>query len=228
LFFRTFISNFASESKQIVNFRGQKVPYFIDINRYMIDKKTIIEIIENEIADSDLFLVEVSVSSGNAISVVIDSFKGVPIITCIELSKAIEGKFDREVEDFELQVASAGVVIDSFKGVPIITCIELSKAIEGKFDREVEDFELQVASAGIGQPFQVFKQYHKYIDKDVEVLTTEGIKFSGKLITVGDNEIEIEVEEMEKVDGKKKKQLVVKTYSFTLDQIKSTKDIITF
>ncbi|WP_461630919.1 ribosome assembly cofactor RimP [Labilibaculum euxinus] len=154
----------------------------------MIDKKTITEIIENEIADTDLFLVDVSVSSGNVIS----------------------------------------VVIDSYNGVPIITCIELSKAIEGHFDREVEDFELQVASAGIGQPFQVFKQYHKYINKDVEVLTTEGIKFSGKLITVGDNEIEIEVEEMEKVEGKKKKQLVVKNYSFTLDQIKSTKDIITF
>ncbi len=188
MFFRTFISNFASKSKQIVSFRGQKVPYFIDINRYMIDKKTITEIIENEIADTDLFLVDVSVSSGNVIS----------------------------------------VVIDSYNGVPIITCIELSKAIEGHFDREVEDFELQVASAGIGQPFQVFKQYHKYINKDVEVLTTEGIKFSGKLITVGDNEIEIEVEEMEKVEGKKKKQLVVKNYSFTLDQIKSTKDIITF
>ena len=30
MFFRTFISNFASKSKQIVNFRGQKVPYFIE------------------------------------------------------------------------------------------------------------------------------------------------------------------------------------------------------
>ncbi|WP_372755283.1 ribosome assembly cofactor RimP [Labilibaculum sp.] len=154
----------------------------------MIDKKNIIEIVENEIADSDLFLVDVSVSSGNAIS----------------------------------------VVVDSFQGVPIITCIELSKAIEEQFDRDVEDFELQVASAGIGQAFQVRKQYHKYINKEVEVLTIEGSKFTGKLITVGENEIELEVEEKEKVEGKKKKQLVVKKYTFTYDQIKSTKDIITF
>lgn len=188
LFFRTFISNFASKSKQYVNFRGQKVPYFIDINRHMIDKKNIIEIVESEIADTDLFLVEVSVSSGNAIS----------------------------------------VLIDRLEGVPIITCIELSRAIEKHFDREVEDFELQVSSAGIGQPFQVLKQYHKFLNKDVEVLTTEGIKFTGKLITVGDEEIEIEVEEKVKVEGKKKKQLVAKTYSFNFDQIKSTKDIITF
>jgi ribosome maturation factor RimP len=154
----------------------------------MIDKKQIIEIVEHEIADSDLFLVDVSVSSGNTIS----------------------------------------VVVDSFQGVPIITCIELSKAIEGNLDREVEDFELQVASAGIGQAFQVRKQYHKYIDKDVEVLTTEGSKFKGKLVSVGENEIKIEVEENEKVEGKKKKQLVVKNYTFTYEQIKSTKDIIAF
>ena len=171
-----------------MNFRGQKVPYFIDINRYMIDKKNITEIIETEIANTDLFLVEVSVSAGNAIS----------------------------------------VIIDSLQGVPIIKCIELSRAIEAHFDREVEDFELQVASGGIGQPFQVLMQYHKFLDKDVEVLTKEGIKFIGKLITVGDEEIEIEVEEKVQVEGKKKKQLVVKPYTFKFDQIKSTKDIITF
>jgi len=188
LFFKTFISNFASKSKKNVYFRGQKVPYFIDTNRYMIDKKLISEIVETEIAETDLFLVDASVSAGNAIS----------------------------------------VIIDSMQGVPIITCIELSRAIEKHFDRDVEDFELQVASAGIGQPFQVVKQYKKNLNKDVEVLTTDGIKFSGKLITVGEEKIEIEVEEKVKVEGKKKKQVVVNTHSFTFDQIKSTKDIITF
>lgn len=154
----------------------------------MIEKKNITEIVEAEIADTDLYLVEVNVSAGNAIS----------------------------------------VVIDSMQGVPIVRCIELSRAIEQHFDRDVEDFELQVASAGIGQPFQVMQQYHKNLNKDVEVLTTEGVKFSGKLVTIGDDEIKIEVEEKVKVEGKKKKQLVVNSYSFSFDQIKSTKDIITF
>ncbi len=169
-------------------FRGQEVPYFIDINRYMIDKKIVLEIVEKEIADTDLFVVEVTVSTNNAIS----------------------------------------VMIDSMDGVPISTCIELSRAIEKNFDRDVEDFELQVASAGIGQPFQVIQQYHKNIGKEVEVLTTEGVKYKGNLITVGENEIEIEVEEKVKVEGKKKKQIVVNTLNFAFDQIKSTKDIITF
>jgi len=154
----------------------------------MIDKKTIQGIIEKEIENSDLYLVETKVSSNNTIS----------------------------------------VMIDSFAGVPIIKCIELSRAIDGQLDREVEDFELSVSSAGIGQTFQVVQQYHKNVGKDVEVLTTEGNKVIGKLLVVGENEIEIEVEELVKVDGKKKKQLITNTLSFNFDQIKSTKDIITF
>ncbi|MPQ48202.1 ribosome assembly cofactor RimP [Marinifilum sp. N1E240] len=154
----------------------------------MIDKKIVLEIIEKEIAETELFIVDVSVSTGNAIS----------------------------------------VMIDSMKGVPISTCIELSRAIEKNFDREIEDFELQVASAGIGQPFQVIQQYHKNIGREVEVLTTEGLKQKGKLITVGENEITVEIEEKVKVEGKKKKQVILTPYTFAFDQIKSTKDIITF
>ena len=154
----------------------------------MIDKKNILEIVKKEIAETDLFIVDVSVSASNAIS----------------------------------------VMVDSMNGVPISTCIELSKAIEKHFDRDVEDFELQVASAGIGQPFQVIQQYQKNLGREVEVLTNEGIKHKGKLIAVSENEIEIEEEEKLKLEGKKKKQIVLKTYSFTFDQIKSTKDIITF
>lgn len=154
----------------------------------MIDKKTIQGIIEKEIENSDLYLVEIKVSSNNTIS----------------------------------------VMIDSLAGVPIITCIELSRAIEGHLDREVEDFELQVSTAGIGQVFQVIQQYHKNVGNKVEVLTKEGNKFNGKLITVGENDIELEIEELVKLEGKKKKQLVTNTLTFNFEQIKSTKDIITF
>jgi ribosome maturation factor RimP len=154
----------------------------------MIDKKFVLEIVEKEIADTELFLVDISVSTSNAIS----------------------------------------VMIDSMNGVPINTCIDLSRAIEKHLDRDVEDFELQVSSAGIGQPFQVIQQYQKNIGKEVEVLTTEGVKHTGKLITVGENEIIIVVEEKVKLEGKKKKQVVLTPQNFTFDQIKSTKDIITF
>lgn len=75
----------------------------------MIQKERIIEIIESSLADSSLFLVEVKVSPMNQIAVFLDGDQGVPISSCIELSRHIESHFDREVEDFDLEVSSVGI-----------------------------------------------------------------------------------------------------------------------
>ncbi len=120
------------------------------------------------------------------------------------------------------------VTIDHDNGVAISYCIELSKFIEEHLNRDEEDFELEVASAGIGQPFKVQRQYQKNIGRDVEVLTADGKKFSGKLVTVGENSFSVEVEEMVKVEGKKRKELQVKTVSCNFDEVKQVKDIISF
>lgn len=55
------------------------------------------------------FLVDVTVSGSNHIVVVIDADNGIPIRRCVEVSRHIEGSLDREVEDFELEVSSAGI-----------------------------------------------------------------------------------------------------------------------
>ena len=75
----------------------------------MITKDEIIKIVEEYISETDYFLVEVCVSADNRIVVEIDSFEGVDIDFCANLSKKIEGNFDREKEDFELEVGSAGL-----------------------------------------------------------------------------------------------------------------------
>lgn len=75
----------------------------------MITKKEITEIVLEGLAESDSFLVDVVVRPGNSIIVEIDNEEGVDIEECIKLSKFIESKYDREVEDFELEVGSAGV-----------------------------------------------------------------------------------------------------------------------
>jgi ribosome maturation factor RimP len=49
------------------------------------------------------------VSSSNKIILHVDSMKGVSIDECIQLSRAIEHGLDREAEDFELEVSSAGL-----------------------------------------------------------------------------------------------------------------------
>lgn len=74
-----------------------------------MEKSAITEVVNEFIAGKDLFLVDVSCAAGNVIEVIIDSLSGVHIDTCVELNKFIESKFDREVEDYELTVASASI-----------------------------------------------------------------------------------------------------------------------
>ena len=82
----------------------------------MILKEAINQVVEAYLDSSGYYLVDVKVSADNSISVEIDSFDGVSIDFCIELSRHIESQFDREVEDYELQVSSAGLT-EPFKVV---------------------------------------------------------------------------------------------------------------
>lgn len=75
----------------------------------MIDKLHVLEIIDRELAGSDKFLVDLKISTDNRINVAIDGDNGIMIDDCIALSRAIENSLDRDVEDFELNVASAGL-----------------------------------------------------------------------------------------------------------------------
>lgn len=75
----------------------------------MIDKVQIREIAEGYLPNTDMFLVDVAVRPGNIIVVEVDSKEGVSIDACIALSKYIESKLDRDAEDFELEVGSAGI-----------------------------------------------------------------------------------------------------------------------
>jgi len=55
-----------------------------------------------------LFLIDLSIGSGNKITVTLDGDNGVNLQDCIDVSRAIEHNLDREEEDFSLEVASAG------------------------------------------------------------------------------------------------------------------------
>lgn len=59
--------------------------------------------------DKTIFFVEAKVSNDNRMTVHIDSFEGIKVDDCATLSKLIEANFDREKEDFELLVSSAGL-----------------------------------------------------------------------------------------------------------------------
>ena len=70
-----------------------------------MDADKIRNIAEEELAEGSLFLVEVNITPGNEIEVVIDSDGSVDIDDCVALSRAIEERLDREEEDF----TSAGI-----------------------------------------------------------------------------------------------------------------------
>ena len=75
----------------------------------MIDKSALISVIKEELGEGDTFLVDVSVSGDNDIVVAIDSLHDISIEECESLTRAIEAKFDRDVEDYQLEVGSAGL-----------------------------------------------------------------------------------------------------------------------
>lgn len=75
----------------------------------MITKEIIEGIIEGKIKEKNAFIVDIKVSSSNKINVEIDSVDGFTIDDCVEVSRLIESKLDRDEEDFELEVASAGL-----------------------------------------------------------------------------------------------------------------------
>ena len=57
----------------------------------------------------DYFLADLQISADNRIVVEIDHADGVWIDDCVELSRFIEDGLDRDAEDFELEVGSAGI-----------------------------------------------------------------------------------------------------------------------
>lgn len=75
----------------------------------MIDKQLLTKTVEEALAGTDNFLVDVKVKPDNLISVEIDNPAGVDIDTCAALTRKIEAAFDRDVEDYELEVGSAGL-----------------------------------------------------------------------------------------------------------------------
>lgn len=120
------------------------------------------------------------------------------------------------------------VEIDHADGVWIEDCVELSRFIEDHLSRDEEDYELEVGSAGLGQPFKVAQQYHCFVGKDVEVLDADGKKYKGVLKAVEGNDFTVTVQEKQKVEGKKRPQLVETDYTFQMDKVKYTKYLINF
>ncbi|HEY9114421.1 MAG TPA: ribosome assembly cofactor RimP [Bacteroidales bacterium] len=89
----------------------------------MIKKEQIVKLAEECLEGTGRFIVKVSVGKDNLINVYIDGDEGVTIDHCVELSRHIEGNLDREIEDYELKVSTAGV------GQPMVNIRQYAKNI---------------------------------------------------------------------------------------------------
>lgn len=75
----------------------------------MIDKQKLTAVIEQGIRDTDLFLVNLTIGTDNKITVQIDSDTNVDIDQCVHLSQLVEQNFNRDDEDYELEIGSVGL-----------------------------------------------------------------------------------------------------------------------
>jgi ribosome maturation factor RimP len=75
----------------------------------MIDQKKVETIVNEYLEGSEKFLVSVNVRPGNRVQVLLDGEKGIKIADCALLSKHIQTFFDRDKEDYDMEVSSVGV-----------------------------------------------------------------------------------------------------------------------
>ena len=138
----------------------------------MIAKSKVTEIVNEWLAEKEYFLVEVSVSADNCVSVEIDHADGVWIEDCVQLSKHIEANLDRDVEDYELEVGSAGIgqpfkVLQQYinhvgKEVEVLACDgKKYRGILARADEESFAVTVQVKEKpeGAKRPVLVDKEY---------------------------------------------------------------------
>jgi len=74
----------------------------------LIQQEQIDHIVKEVIRGTELFLVDLSINN-NLIKIILDSDMGVAIKDCVQVSRYIESKLDRDVNDFSLEVTSAGI-----------------------------------------------------------------------------------------------------------------------
>jgi ribosome maturation factor RimP len=75
----------------------------------MLKENDIIGILETRIEGTDIFLVDVSVKPGNFIQVLVDRPEGISIDECVEISRYLNDRMDRDEDNFSLEVSSPGV-----------------------------------------------------------------------------------------------------------------------
>lgn len=118
------------------------------------------------------------------------------------------------------------IYLDADSGLGIEKCIKINRALYKQMEEMAiypeGDFSLEVSSPGIGEPLKKYRQYVKNVGREVEVVSTEDVKTTGKLVAATEESITVETTE-----GKGKKQLI-SNVEIPFSTIKQTKVLIKF
>jgi ribosome maturation factor RimP len=75
----------------------------------MIEKNVVKQLVDEWLQGNDYFLVDINISRDDKIVIEIDHADGVWIEDCVKLSRFIESRLNRDEEDYELEIGSAGI-----------------------------------------------------------------------------------------------------------------------
>jgi len=137
----------------------------------MILKETVNQIVESFLEGSEYYLVDLKITPDNRISIEIDSFQGVSIDFCAELNRHIESQIDRETDDFELEVSSAGLT-EPFK-------------VKKQYEKNIEN-EVEVLTKAGQKLTGILTEVHEN-NFAIQIVKTEKPKDSKRKITVNED-----------------------------------------
>ncbi len=116
------------------------------------------------------------------------------------------------------------VFVDSDDQIDFEKCRSISRHLEQEYlDAEKplgDSYTLDVSSPGVGRPLKFYRQYPKNVGRNLEVTTTEGDVYTGKLLIVEPNRIVLEAK-IRRKEGKRKKT-VVEEIEIAFDAIKKS------
>ncbi len=121
------------------------------------------------------------------------------------------------------------IVIEKEEGVvDWEDCAAIDQVMHDAFNQDEEDYALTVSSAGLDRPFKVLKQYLKAKGTQVDVKFKGGKRLIATLEDATEESVTLNYTALEAVEGKKKKEKVNHTDTFSLTEINSVKPYITF
>ena len=130
-----------------------------------------------------------------------------------------------EYELVTLEISAANdilVEVDRLEGVDVDFCAELNRFLVERLDAVEPDYSLEVGSLSLTAPFKTRMQYQKNLGHDVEVMA-DGKKYKGQLVSVDEETFSVDVAEKVAVEGKKRRETQIVTYTWRYDEPKYVK-----